>query len=419
MNDEELKNREALAAFIGDAPFTRPGEPPEPADLERARAKRRRVARQPVEPMIEDQVEDPVETAIRAAVLDRATTAAELLERGDPPPRRWLVENFLPAGETAVLIGAGASGKGHTLQHLSLMLTSGPSFAGFRIEQPVRVLFVSLEDGLDELHRRLHAAVEERGYLGADNRWREKMADITFVDLRGVSASSVALTDERLLDPIAEKATAMGAGLIIIDPIGRALGDIELNAQSGGGRIHSAADNLVRRTGATVLLVHHLSKHGRIKGGPDIGAGASSGSHLIEDLARVVFRLMPLTKKEASAYDLDAPALELTVPKANFSPPLEEPIIFTRRRGGALRYEPGASPKRRFIDDVFAVLAAAPDGLDRVEWQRLSREMHDVGRPKFEEAKRTLLEAGRVELRGTTRPDGKAGRDVFFALGTA
>jgi RecA-family ATPase len=360
---------------------------------------------------------------LRKAFFDDSKTASELLARGAPPPRRWLIEDLLPAGEVGLLIGAGGAGKGHLLQLLALMLSSGPEFAGFHVPAPVKTLFVSLEDGMDELHRRLDAAVRERDGRGfSTTPWRDHLPSVTYVDLRGIHSTGVALDDRRFLDMIAARATGLGVDLIVLDPITRMLSrEIDVNGQGGASRIHAAADWLTKTTGATILMTNHVSKAGMSRApGEDRGAAASSGNHLLTDLSRMVLRVVPLSKQEAKkAYGLEDPALELTVPKANFSRPLDEPVILSRQRGGALRHEVVESKAVRIEEQVLEVLQQHPNGLDRDEWQAATAEEVGIGRTLWERAKAALVGSGRVEVRPVQRVAGKVGKQVFFPAGSA
>ena len=51
---------------------------------------------------------------------------------GPPPPRRWLVEDWLPAGRVTLLAGQGGVGK----SRLALQLAAGIASGGGRLEGP-------------------------------------------------------------------------------------------------------------------------------------------------------------------------------------------------------------------------------------------------------------------------------------------
>ena len=151
--------------------------PEEPIDFvesaKKLREQRAREAAQPPDDEEKPPEVDPVEAALEAAIAT-APTVAELLAT-DAPPRRWLVEDLLPAGEGLLVIGEGGAGKGHLLMLMALRLAVGWDFAGFKVPRPQRVLIFSREDSGEELHRRLHAAAKliEPLDVSAGEDWRD------------------------------------------------------------------------------------------------------------------------------------------------------------------------------------------------------------------------------------------------------
>ncbi|MGB7100806.1 MAG: AAA family ATPase [Xanthobacteraceae bacterium] len=97
---------------------------------------------------------------------------------GKPVPRqRWHVPNLIPAGNVTLLSGDGATGKSLLALHLAVATATAGDWIGFAPEPGVAV-YVSAEDELDELHRRL-AAIE------AD---LSKLTDLHLVPLAGKDA---------------------------------------------------------------------------------------------------------------------------------------------------------------------------------------------------------------------------------------
>ena len=87
-----------------------------------------------------------------------------------PQPRRWLVQDWLPAGRVAMLTGEGGAGKSRLALQLAAGVASGGGSDGAWLEAPQGVLslgdsihqggapvvFASWEDEPDEFWRRLH-----------------------------------------------------------------------------------------------------------------------------------------------------------------------------------------------------------------------------------------------------------------------
>ena len=407
--------------------------PEEPIDFvesaKKLREQRAREAAQPPDDEEKPPEVDPVEAALEAAIAT-APTVAELLAT-DAPPRRWLVEDLLPAGEGLLVIGEGGAGKGHLLMLMALRLAVGWDFAGFKVPRPQRVLIFSREDSGEELHRRLHAAAKLIAALdvSAGEPWRRRLeANLRLRTIRGIPG--VTIDGEAFLRVVTRDAREMGDGagadLIVIDPLGRLLSDrTELNSQSGAGAIHVAVDQLVNATGAAVAIVHHVSKAGRsTAAGEDRGAGASSGSHLLEDLARAVLRLVPIKGEVASTNYGVAPGdsyVELSNPKTNYTRQLNQPLLFVRQEGGALSHVKARSKADVIADRVLGVLvellAETPEGVTREDWERGCKEADPkIAEKPARSARTALLADGRVDVVASAK-GGAGARKQIFVLG--
>jgi RecA-family ATPase len=74
---------------------------------------------------------------------------------GQPIPRqRWLVPDLIPAGNVTILSGDGATGKSLLGLQLAVATATAGEWIGAAPE-PGKVLFVSAEDEIEEIHRRL------------------------------------------------------------------------------------------------------------------------------------------------------------------------------------------------------------------------------------------------------------------------
>lgn len=346
--------------------------------------------------------EEAAERTLADELRDRFRAARSTEERlaRDVPPRRWLVDRLIPAEVGMFVIGEGGCGKGHLLFHLAVRLACGWDFAGFAVERPQKVLMLSREDDDDEIDRRLQAAVRlSDDALGAGTEWRKNLGrNLHLRDIRGVQGVSIG--SPHLMEAVIDESSRVGgADLIILDPLGRLLDEhLDLNSQAGAGRIHVAVDELVNRTRATIAIVHHVSKAGRSTApGEDRGAGASSGSHLLEDLARSVLRVVPLGDDAKARYGLDKnqSLVEVSMPKANYSTALDGPIVFRRCAGGAL-LPITTRPVADVLDDrVFEALPA--DGATWKEWEAACRELvPPIGTNAARRSRARLTDARRV-----------------------
>ena len=89
--------------------------------------------------------------ALRKKLSKRAVPIGQTEE---PPPRSFLVEDWIPEGFTTMLFGHGGSGKSYLAKRLALSIIQGEPFFGRAVKQG-SVLWVDAEDlGQEEIERR-------------------------------------------------------------------------------------------------------------------------------------------------------------------------------------------------------------------------------------------------------------------------
>jgi hypothetical protein len=125
-------------------------------------------------------------------LLERGCRLAVAAIREQPPsvllhPRvtegpRYLVEPFLPVGETAVLFGDGGAGKGFTALTLSLVATAGAQLpGGQQASRRALGLYLDWESTEEELEERLYGLTRGLGcsapslyYRRMTGRWERR-----------------------------------------------------------------------------------------------------------------------------------------------------------------------------------------------------------------------------------------------------
>ena len=198
----------------------------------------------------------------------------------EPPPREWLVDGWLPAGELALLAGPGNVGKGLLTVQLAAALACDrdplqnaggwlPAGAAIGAEPPALcpdpcpVVLAGWEDDRAELLRRRHRLSMYGGCGWArdpsiDGRLHAlPMAGPVWEATRGEVLTDGALTPTGAA--LLEYSAQIGARLLVIDPTGMALALPEIDRAA----VSLALGELRRwaqRTGTTVLLVGHPAK---------------------------------------------------------------------------------------------------------------------------------------------------------------
>jgi hypothetical protein len=119
--------------------------------------------RQDEQPPPHDSIPDGPATSRRPAVepdppLDESLIWDAGEDDGIPPPRQWLLGNHFCKGFISGIVGPGGTGKSAVRLLQFLSCATGRKLTGDHVFRRSRVLLVGMEDGKDELRRRILAA---------------------------------------------------------------------------------------------------------------------------------------------------------------------------------------------------------------------------------------------------------------------
>lgn len=87
--------------------------------------------------------------------FDAKANLVNVLDR-EPIARTWAIDRFAPVGKVTVLAGPGGVSKSMLMLHVLIHASTGRDWAGFKVDEPLRSLYVSYEDDNQELHKRIH-----------------------------------------------------------------------------------------------------------------------------------------------------------------------------------------------------------------------------------------------------------------------
>lgn len=154
--------------------------------------------------------------------------------------RSFLMSKLLPAGETSMIYGDGASGKSLLAQMVAVACQEGRSLPGGLIcTGAVPVIYYDWETNERVIRRRL-----ERLCVG----WKTVVPPLRYVPMRRPMIEDV----YRMRRDIDE----VGAGLVVIDSVGFASAQGDLTQADAATKLFNA----LRYLDTTVLAVHHLTK---------------------------------------------------------------------------------------------------------------------------------------------------------------
>ena len=214
--------------------------------------------------------------------LQRAVESAKPIRTAiwgvqQPAPRKWLVEDWLPAGRVTMLTGEGGAGKSRLALQLAAGIASGGSGRAWLQapngtlqlgngvpEEGMPVVFASWEDEPDEFYRRLHQI------SGNAAPWvtPKRLEGLTIANMMGEGpvwappqgshiSSMAELT--RSGERIRRLCQKRNARLLIVDPLAAAYASQE-NSRGLVRAFVSHWDDWAQANNCTVLLLAHPPK---------------------------------------------------------------------------------------------------------------------------------------------------------------
>ena len=315
--------------------------------------------------------------------IDRTSVKPFLDEAA--PKREFLIEGFLPARESGMIVGKGGVGKGHFQQHLAISIALGLDFGQYRVPIPRGVVLVSAEDDRSEMHRRFRDQLNLR--LANDKTdWSQVLLDyrarlesnIRMVDVRGIVDFGLGEEMTHLIAGVCEQVE--NPGLVIFDPLARFLPEGaesgDLNSQEGAARIVSEMDRLRSETDCTILGVHHVNKFAQ-RAGAELDSSAATGSGQLTDLCRWQLNVAEVSDKERQDWSIDPGSyVQATLSKTNYTAKLETNVVFKRGKGGALTH---AITRPRVDGDTEKVLVVIRETGEWVTLKDMKGALEDVG----------------------------------------
>jgi hypothetical protein len=216
---------------------------------------------------------------------------------GPIPPRGWLLGNVLCRRFVSSLLAGGGVGKTALRVAQALALATGRPLTGEHVFQRGRVLLVSLEDGADELRRRLRAAMLHHGVSRAD------IAGWLFPAAPGLQSGKLVITEKGvhrsgpLLLRLVEVIKRRAIDAVIIDPLVKAHG-VEENSNPAMDFVVGTLASVAVEHDCAVDAPHHLRKGTPEAGNADQGRGGGA----FKDGARLNYTLTTMTEEEAKSF---------------------------------------------------------------------------------------------------------------------
>lgn len=248
-------------------------------------------------------------------------TAYDMFDESALPPRRWVYGNHYLRSFVSVLASAGGIGKTSLQIVEALAIVTGKPLLGEDVREQTKVWIINLEDPLEEMQRRVLAAMKNYGispdevrgrlFLDAGRDFRLKFATQT---------KDGVIPNAALIGYMVEKIRLHGIGCTFVDPF---VGAHEVNENDNGAinevvaRIRDVAD----ATESAFGLVHHVRKGN----GDDATIDSVRGAGSLIGAARAARVINRLSEKDAVRLNVEADEarsiFRVDDGKANLAPP--------------------------------------------------------------------------------------------------
>lgn len=281
--------------------------------------------------------------------FDAKANIGRLLD-AEPVARTWAIERFAPTGKVTVLAGPGGVSKSMLMLHVLVHASTGRTWGGFKVAEPLRSLYVSYEDDTQELHKRIHALAS--ALRGEDSGTFDLLYDVTSSinnNIRVFAADDDAaqwllLTKpERFGLPTRTERVEWLIGylqakqikLVVLDPAVYTH-QLEENNIADMATYMQTLTYIAKQAQCAVVVLHHVNKISGWAQIDDINQGSLRGASSFADNARSVSVIVSIPIKDADSYGL-TPDHETTRKyailkhvKHNYSAPLDT-MVFERK----------------------------------------------------------------------------------------
>jgi len=223
-------------------------------------------------------------------------------------PRQWVVDSLIPIKAVTLLSGDGGSGKSTLALQLACSMVLGRPWLG-RATIRGRAAYVSCEDDIDELHRRLEAMCGSEDWDIAD------LDELELFDRVGQD-SAVMLPDARSPSPwwewFSNWVRDARPSLCVLDSLYDFFAANQLD-QSMVRAFMGKLRELAHETETAIIILQHPSKSGMESG------DGTSGNVAFRNAARAMLYL----ERDPDATGPDAPLI-LRGKKSNYGPAADE-----------------------------------------------------------------------------------------------
>ena len=274
----------------------------------------------------QDSIDIPDATVDAPQAAPDWPTVYDMFDEASIEPRRWIYGNHYLRSFVSVLASAGGVGKTSLQIVEALAIVTGRPLLGEEVKERTNVWIVNLEDPLEEIQRRVLAAMKHYGIHPDEVRGKLFVnAGRDFSLKFGIQTREGVLPNTKLVEYLCRKIPEKQIGCTFIDPFVGAH-SINENDNMAVNAIVAEIRRVADETKAAIGLVHHIRKGNGEDASIDSvrGAGSLIGA---ARAARVVNRMQPDDAARVGIDEAEARSIfRVDDGKANLAPPADAAV---------------------------------------------------------------------------------------------
>ena len=251
-----------------------------------------------------------------------------------PPPMAEYILNIfgrplIKKGIVFAIIGAGGSGKSFLTKKLLTIMASGEHWGPFSVPKKLNVLYLSGEDDLADIDRRLWD-IQPNGKFSDGLHVASVVGQVgAFMEFGANGNPQVSKWRNWLLKTIQAHP---GLDVLVIDPLSKFYGLSENSNENANAFIAMLQTLCVEiGTGLNICYVHHANKASMTEAG--ISKATSRGASAFRDGVRFEMTLKDIDQADAKRYSIDGNTrsyFKMDITKTNFAGEISDPIFFKK-----------------------------------------------------------------------------------------
>jgi len=253
-------------------------------------------------------------------------TLYDMFDEASIEPRRWIYGHHYLRSFVSVLASAGGVGKTSLQIVEALAIVTGRPLLGEDVKERTNVWIVNLEDPIEELQRRVLAAMKHYGIQADEVRGRLFVnAGRDFSLKFGTQTREGVVPNAALVEYLLKKIPDKGIGVVFIDPFVGAH-NINENDNMAVNAIVAEIRKVADVTRCAIGLVHHIRKGN----GEDANIDSVRGAGSLIGAARAARVVNRISADEASRVGIDEAEarsiFRVDDGKSNLAPPADKAL---------------------------------------------------------------------------------------------